>query len=75
MSRENPLWGSPRIRDELALLGLKIAKSTVEKYMIKDGRPRSHTWRTFIDNHIKEIAAVDFFTVRSVAHRPTNCIR
>ena len=48
MSRDNPLWGSPRIHDELALLGLKVAKSTVEKYMIKDGRPRSHTWRTFI---------------------------
>ncbi len=28
ISRENPLWGSPRIRDELALLGLKVAKST-----------------------------------------------
>ncbi len=38
ISRQNPLWGSPRIRDELALLGLKVAKSTVEKYMIKDRR-------------------------------------
>ncbi len=69
ISRENPLWGSPRIRDELALLGLKVAKSTIEQYMIKDGRPRSHTWSTFIDNHIKDIAAVDFFTVPTVTFR------
>jgi hypothetical protein len=31
MSLQNPLWGSPRIRDELALLGINIAKSTVAK--------------------------------------------
>ena len=73
ISRENPLWGSPRIRDELALLGLKVAKSTVEKYMIKDSRPRSHTWRTFIDNHIKDIAAVDFFAVSTVTFRILYC--
>ncbi len=73
MSRENQLWGSPRIRDELALLGLKVAKSTVEKYMIKDGRPRTHTWRTFIDNHIKDIAAIDFFTVPTVTFRILYC--
>ena len=73
ISRENPLWGSPRIRDELALLGLKVAKSTVEKYMIKDGRPRSHTWRTFIQNHFMDIAAVDFFTVPTVTFRILYC--
>ena len=73
ISGENPLWGSPRIRDELALLGLKVAKSTVEKYMIKDGRPRSHTWRTFIQNHFSDIAAVDFFTVPTVTFRILYC--
>ena len=73
MSRENPLWGSPRIRDELALLGLKVAKSTVEEYMIKDGRPRSHTWRTFIQNHFCDIAAVDFLTVPTVRFRILYC--
>ncbi|MHC4351048.1 MAG: helix-turn-helix domain-containing protein [Planctomycetota bacterium] len=31
MSLQNPLWGSPRIRDALALLGINIAKSTVAK--------------------------------------------
>ena len=31
MSTENPVWGAPRIRDELALLGHEIAASTVSK--------------------------------------------
>ena len=30
MSRENPLWGTPRIQSELALLGYIVAESTVD---------------------------------------------
>ena len=33
MSRENPLWGAPRIHGELLKLGIDIAQSTVAKYM------------------------------------------
>ena len=32
MSRENPLWGAPRIRSELLLLGYDVAEATVAKY-------------------------------------------
>jgi hypothetical protein len=35
MSKENPLWGAPRIRGELLKLGFEVAKSTVSKYMIR----------------------------------------
>src|SRR5262252_10806093 len=35
MSRENPLWGVPRIQAELSLLGFEVAQSTVAKYRIK----------------------------------------
>ena len=73
MSLENPLWGSPRIRDELALLGINVAKATVERYMAKPDKPRSQTWRTFIDNHIPDLAAVDFFTVPTVTFRVLYC--
>lgn len=73
MSRENPLWGAPRIVDELVLLGVHVAKSTVEQYMITNGKPPSQTWKIFIDNHIKDIAAVDFFTVSTVAFRILYC--
>src|SRR5262249_27367916 len=33
MSRDNPLWGAPRIHGELLKLGIDIAQSTVAKYM------------------------------------------
>jgi len=29
MSRQNPLWGAPRIRGELLMLGIDVSKSTV----------------------------------------------
>ena len=34
MSRENPLWGAPRIHGELLKLGFELAKSTVSTYML-----------------------------------------
>ena len=41
MSRENPLWGAPRIDGELLKLGFELAELTVSKYMIggSDVRP------------------------------------
>src|SRR5208337_1317095 len=44
MSRENPLWGAPRIHGELLMLGLKVSESTVGGYMIKTRGPRSQGW-------------------------------
>lgn len=73
MSLENPLRGAPRIRDELALLGINVAKSTVEKYMVKPDKPRAQRWKTLIDNHIPDLAAVDFFTVPTVTFRVLYC--
>jgi hypothetical protein len=32
MSRENPLWGAPRIHGELLMLGIEVAESTVSRY-------------------------------------------
>jgi len=69
MSRENPLWGTPRIQSELALLGYVVADSTIDKYRIRPKKPPSQTWRTFLDNHIKDIVAVDFFTVPTATFR------
>ena len=69
MSRENPTWGAPRILSELLLLGHDVAEQTVAKYMVRTRKPHSQTWRTFLDNHIPDIAACDFFTVPTVAFR------
>ncbi len=63
MCRENPTWGAPRIHSELKLLGYDVAETTVDKYMIRNRKPPSPTWRTFLDNHLQDIVAIDFFTV------------
>ena len=63
MSRENPTWGAPRIQSELHLLGHTVAELTVARYMIRHRKPPFPTWRTFLDNHVQDIAAIDFFTV------------
>src|SRR6516165_9610504 len=41
ISRDNPLWGAPRIHGELLKLGIDIAQSTVAKYMSRRHGPRS----------------------------------
>jgi hypothetical protein len=38
MSREDPLWGAPRIHGELLKLGYEISQATVAKYMSKRRR-------------------------------------
>ena len=35
MSKENPLWGAPRIHGELLMLGIEVAQSTVARYMTR----------------------------------------
>jgi putative transposase len=66
MSRENPLWGAPRIHGELLKLGIDIGETSVSKYMIRRRNPPSQTWRTFLDNHVKTLVSVDFFTVPTI---------
>jgi hypothetical protein len=39
MSRENPLWGAPRIHGELLMLGIEVAESTVSRYQIYGPAP------------------------------------
>ena len=66
ISQANPLWGSPRILGELKKLGIKVAKSTVEKYMVRAPKPTSQTWRTFLKNHMSELVSIDFLVVPTV---------
>src|SRR5205085_7259847 len=40
MSRENPLWGSPRIHGELLKLGIDIGETSVGKYLGRHGPAR-----------------------------------
>jgi len=64
--RENPTWGAPRIHGELLKLGINIGETSVRKYMVRRRKPPSQTWRTFLENHAKQLVSIDFFTAPTV---------
>ncbi|WP_334403279.1 hypothetical protein [Bradyrhizobium sp. AZCC 2289] len=66
MSVENPFWGAPRVHGELLKLGFEVAQSSVAKYMVKRRGPTSQGWRTFLRNHVPDIAAMDLFVVPTI---------
>ena len=63
MWQSNPTRGAPRIVGELQKLGIDVAKSTVECYRVRPRQPPSPTWKTFLHNHVRDLAAMDFFVV------------
>ena len=65
----NPTWGTPRIRDELAKLGLTASTATIRKYRPKSRGKPSQSWRTFLYNHASGIATMDFFVVPTATFR------
>jgi len=68
MAKENRTCGAERIRGELLKLGVRVAKSTIQKYIQAARRPRSpsQTWATFLRNHAREIWACDFLQTYNV---------
>jgi len=69
MREANPLWGAPRIHGELQKLGIDVSETTVAKYLGRRGNPPSQSWRTFLTNHVSQLASVDFFTVPTATFR------
>jgi hypothetical protein len=67
ISKENPLWGAPRIHGELLMLGIEVAQSTVARYMARRQGPPSQGWKTFLRNHATGIASIDLFVVRTIS--------
>jgi hypothetical protein len=66
LRREPHCSGAPRIHGELLKLGFEIAQSSVAKYMVKRREPPSQGWRTFLHNHVPDVAAMDFFVVPTI---------
>jgi putative transposase len=66
MSRENPLWGAPKIHGELLKLGFDISETSVNKYLVRRKGSPSPSWKTFLENHVKNLVSVDFFTVPTI---------
>ena len=69
MSKENLLWGAPRIHGELLMLGIEVAQSTVARYMTRRQGPPSQGWKTFLRNHAAGIASIDLFVVRTISFK------
>jgi putative transposase len=69
MAHANPLWGAPRIHGELQKLGIEVAERTVSRLLAKRRTPPSHTWRTFLTNHVRDLVSTDFFTVPTAGLR------
>ena len=59
MSRDNPIWGAPRLHGELLKLGITISQASVAKYMVRHPMPPSQTWRTFLANHVSQLVSID----------------
>lgn len=51
------------------MLGIDVAKSTVQRYIIKRPKPALPTWRAFLANHVSCLASINFFTVPSLRNR------
>ena len=69
MQSANIEWGAPRIDGELLKLGIEIAQATVSKYVAGHRGPPSQTWPTSLDNHVTDLASMDFFTVPTTMFR------
>ena len=71
IAEENRSWGAERIRGELLKLGIRVSKSTIQKYnyqVRKPGSPRQ-TWATFLRNHASKIWACDFLQTYDLLFR------
>jgi putative transposase len=57
LAAANRLWGAGRIRGELLKLDIRVAKSTIQRYL-REARPPGRggqPWATFLRNHAPEI--------------------
>lgn len=80
MSRQNGLWGAPRIHGELLKLGVDVCQTTVAKYMVRRVGPPSQRWGTFLRNHARELVPGEIFprlirSFRSLITRITGAVK
>ena len=47
-------------------MGIDIGETSVSKYMVRHRKPPSQTWRVFLENDVKSMVSVDFFTVPTI---------
>jgi putative transposase len=65
MAASNRTWGAERLRGERLKLPIRVAKSTIQRYM-RGARPPSRvgpSWATFLAHHGRDLWAADFLPV------------
>jgi hypothetical protein len=68
ISKENPRWGTERIRGELPKLGIVVSNRSIRRYRRRRVRPGdSQLWRTFLVNQLRGIWAADLIRSGSFA--------
>jgi hypothetical protein len=72
LAAANRLWGAERIRGELLKVGIRVAKTTVQRHMRGTRPPHraGQSWATFLRNHAAEAWACDFLPVTDLLFRP-----
>jgi putative transposase len=72
MAAAKRLWGAGRIRGELLKLDVRVATSTIQKYL-REARPSQRagqSWAAFLRSHAPDIWACDFLPVTDIRFRP-----
>ena len=73
MANDNPIWGAPRIHDELAKLGFEVDERTISRYLErlhrKPQKPSFRSWIIFLRSHMSTMVSIDMFSVRTVFFR------
>ena len=54
---------------DTTLTAIEVAKSSVEKYMVRQRKPSSPTWKDVLKNHIEDLVSIDFLVVSTVKFR------
>ena len=67
------MWGAPRIHGELLKLGIDIGETSVGKYIVRNRKPPSQTWRTFLENHVKTMVSIDFWRLSPLSSFLDTC--
>jgi len=70
ISKENPRWGTERIRGELLKLGIVVSNRSIRRYRWRRVRAGdSQLWGTFLVNQLHGIWAADLLVVQTVSFR------
>jgi putative transposase len=72
MAGTNRLWGAERSRGERLQLDIRVARSTIQKYLreARPPQPAGQPWATFLRNHADAIWAGDCLPLTDLLCRP-----